>query len=139
MGNPGPVLQIREMEDVMIRECTKQDQEFLETYMDQDEGCRRYLNIFADAENKALVYADIENEVCKAIYFYLENSMTVYSRENVIDNDFLEQLFSHFIPESVTGLKENLKIVQWLLPDYVLEELEDTGEWGRLLHPGSKG
>lgn len=123
----------------MIRECTKQDRECLEIYMEPDESCGKYLKIFADTENDEIVYADIENDVCRAVYVYQENRMTVYSRENMIDNDFLEQLFSHFIPESVTGLQENLKIVRWLLPDYVQEEIEDTRGWGRLLRPEVKG
>ena len=83
----------------------------------------------------------------------LHKNLLLYSKENKVDIDFLEQMIFMAAPDCVVGRKDNVNIVSWLLTDYhfkqpdMIPEIVDAegkttpcfeakeayaGEWGYL-------
>lgn len=44
---------------------------------------------------------DIEEEQCKGVYLMIYKNVLLYSKENQVEIDFLEQMLSVLVPEMV--------------------------------------
>ena len=87
------------------------------------------------------------------MYLWFHKNLLLYSKENNVDIDFLEQMIFMAAPDCVVGRKDNVNIVSWLLTDYhfkqsdMIPEIVDAevkttpcfaakeayaGEWGYL-------
>ena len=74
------------------------------------------------------VYMDIEEEQCKGVYLMIYKNVLLYSKENQVEIDFLEQMLSVLVPEMVIGRKDNVNIVSWLLTDYRMDTVDQIPE-----------
>ena len=105
----------------MIRECTETDREILGGYLEEDSYGQAILHLideFGFEQKFQSVYMDIEEEQCKGVYLMIYKNVLLYSKENQVEIDFLEQMLSVLVPEMVIGRKDNVNIVSWLLTDY---------------------
>ena len=120
----------------MIRECTQEDIEMITSYLKDEPYGRMILtavNEFGFQERFQTVYIDVTNtesgEVkLNGVYLFLYRSIILFSKENHVDIDFLEQWMGISAPDKVAGREDNVNIVSWLLTDYNME----TG----VTHPG---
>lgn len=115
----------------MIRECTEADREQLEKYLEEDAYGQAILCLireFGVDKKFQSVYMDQEEEACKGVYLMIYKTLLLYSRENQVAIDFLEQMISVFVPEMVIGRKDNVNIVSWLLTDYRLDTVNKIPE-----------
>lgn len=114
----------------MIRLCTPDDMESVEKYL-KDEPYGKVIltlvNAFGFDKQFQTVYVDITgsgeedpNKV-KAVYIWLYHNLLLFSKENQIDINFLEQMMGIEAPDMVAGRKDNINIVSWLLTDYNME------------------
>ena len=55
-------------------------------------------------------------------------NVLLYSKENQVEIDFLEQMLSVLVPEMVIGRKDNVNIVSWLLTDYRMDTVDQIPE-----------
>lgn len=62
-----------------------------------------------------------EPEQITGVFLFLDRSFLVYSRENQVEIDFLEEVFGIQPPDLVAGRKDNVNIVSWLLTDYEMK------------------
>ena len=152
----------------MIRVCTINDKEILEKYLQEEPYAgailaaieefgfdEKFQTVYLDSEKRNL---DTEGEqeteeTVKGVYLWFHKNLLLYSKENKVDIDFLEQMIFMAAPDCVVGRKDNVNIVSWLLTDYhfkksdmihelVYEEGKTTpcfeakeeyaGEWGYL-------
>ena len=58
----------------------------------------------------------------------LYKNVLLYSKENQVEIDFLEQMLSVLVPEMVIGRKDNVNIVSWLLTDYRMDTVDQIPE-----------
>ena len=108
----------------MIRECTETDREILESYLEEDsygQAIFHLIDEFGFEQKFQSVYMDIEEEQCKGVYLMIYKNVLLYSKENQVEIDFLEQMLSVLVPEMVIGRKDNVNIVS-------LQERENIGE-----------
>ena len=99
----------------MIRECTETDREILESYLEEDsygQAIFHLIDEFGFEQKFQSVYMDIEEEQCKGVYLMIYKNVLLYSKENQVEIDFLEQMLSVLVPEMVIGRKDNVNIVQ---------------------------
>lgn len=115
----------------MIRECTESDREILESYLGVEaygKAILELVNEFGFDKKFQSVYIDMEEESCKGVYLTIYKTLLLYSKENQVEIDFLEQLLSVLVPEMVTGRKDNVNIVSWLLTDYRMDTMKQMPE-----------
>lgn len=115
----------------MIRECTESDREILESYLSGEAYGKAILDLvneFGFNQKFQSVYIDMEEENCKGVYLTIYKTLLLYSKENQVEIDFLEQLLSVLVPEMVTGRKDNVNIVSWLLTDYRMDTMKQMPE-----------
>lgn len=55
-------------------------------------------------------------------------NVLLYSKENQVEIDFLEQMLSVLVPEMVIGRKDNVNIVSWILTDYRMDTVDQIPE-----------
>ena len=152
----------------MIRVCTINDKEILEKYLQEEPYAgailaaieefgfdEKFQTVYLDSEKRNL---DTEGEqeteeTVKGVYLWFHKNLLLYSKENKVDIDFLEQMIFMAAPDCVVGRKDNVIIVSWLLTDYhfkqsdMIPEIVDAegkttpcfaakeayaGEWGYL-------
>lgn len=127
----------------MIRVCTINDKEILEKYLQGEPYAGAILAAigqFGFDEKFQTVYLDAEKrshdtkeekeaeegqeteETVKGVYLWFHKNLLLYSRENQVDIDFLEQMIFMAAPDCVAGRKDNVNIVSWLLTDYHFEQ-----------------
>lgn len=127
----------------MIRVCTINDKEILEKYLQGEPYAGAILAAvgqFGFDEKFQTVYLDAEKrshdteeekeaeegqeteETVKGVYLWFHKNLLLYSRENQVDIDFLEQMIFMTAPDCVAGRKDNVNIVSWLLTDYHFEQ-----------------
>ncbi len=129
----------------MIRLCTEADKEPLTDYLKDEPYGRaiaaaiegfgldaRFQTVYLDEALKE--EGECEKEI-RGVYLWMYNNLLLYSKENQIEIDFLEQMMGIQAPERVAGRKDNVDIVSWLLTDYHMETgktlPEITGENGK--------
>lgn len=115
----------------MIRECTEADREQLENYLAKDVYGQAILELvkkFGFDEKYQSVYIDQEEETCKGVYLTIYKTLFLYSDENQVAIDFLEQMIAVLVPEMVIGRKDNVNIVSWLLTDYRMDSVNKIPE-----------
>lgn len=111
----------------MIRECTVSDMEMVRKYLGGEPYGRAVLAAiekYGFDERFQTVYVDVEGEVCRGVYLWLYRNLLLYSEENKVEVDFLEQMFGIMAPDRVAGRKDNVNIASWLLTDYNMEETQ---------------
>lgn len=64
----------------------------------------------------------------KGVYLMIYKNVLLYSKENQVEIDFLEQMLSVLVPEMVIGRKDNVNIVSWLLTDYRMDTVDQIPE-----------
>lgn len=121
----------------MIRVCTINDKERLEKYLQEEPYARAIfaaIEKFGFDEKFQTVYLDTEKcshdteegqaaeETIKGVYLWFYKNLLLYSKENKVDIDFLEQMIFMAAPDCVAGRKDNVNIVSWLLTDYHFEQ-----------------
>lgn len=109
----------------MIRECTNEDMEMLSEYLSGEDYGRVILaamEAYGFSERFQTAYVDVKNGKCDGVYLWLHGNLLLYSRDNQVGIDFLEQMFGIEPPELVAGRKDNVNIVSWLLTDYYRAE-----------------
>ena len=115
----------------MIRECTETDREILGGYLEEDSSGQAIFHLideFGFEQKFQSVYMDIEEEQCKGVYLMIYKNVLLYSKENQVEIDFLEQMLSVLVPEMVIGRKDNVNIVSWLLTDYRMDTVDQIPE-----------
>ena len=115
----------------MIRECTETDREMLGGYLEEDsygQAIFHLIDEFGFEQKFQSVYMDIEEEQCKGVYLMNYKNVLLYSKENQVEIDFLEQMLSVLVPEMVIGRKDNVNIVSWLLTDYRMDTVDQIPE-----------
>ena len=113
----------------MIRECTETDREILVGYLEEDsygQAIFHLIDEFGFEQKFQSVYMDIEEEQCKGVYLMIYKNVLLYSKENQVEIDFLEQMLSVLVPEMVIGRKDNVNIVSWLLTDYRMDTVDQS-------------
>ena len=86
----------------MIRECTETDREILVGYLEEDsygQAIFHLIDEFGFEQKFQSVYMDIEEEQCKGVYLMIYKNVLLYSKENQVEIDFLEQMLSVLVPE----------------------------------------
>ena len=114
----------------MIRVCTINDKE---KYLQEEPYAgailaaieefgfdEKFQTVYLDSEKRNL---DTEGEqeteeTVKGVYLWFHKNLLLYSKENKVDIDFLEQMIFMAAPDCVVGRKDNVNIVSWLLTDY---------------------
>ncbi len=152
----------------MIRVCTINDKEILEKYLQEEPYAGAILaaieefgynekfqtvNLDSEKRNRETEGEQETEETVKGVYLWFHKNLLLYSKENKVDIDFLEQMIFMAAPDCVVGRKDNVNIVSWLLTDYhfkqsdMIPEIVDAegkttpcfaakeayaGEWGYL-------
>lgn len=109
----------------MIRECTTSDLDMVREYLEAEPYGRAVLaalETYGFDEKFQTVYVDVEGETCRGVYLWLYRNLLLYCKDNKVEIDFLEQMFGIMAPDCVTGRKDNVNIISWLLSDYNMEE-----------------
>ena len=119
----------------MIRVCTINDKEILEKYLQEEPYAgailaaieefgfdEKFQTVYLDSEKRNL---DTEGEqeteeTVKGVYLWFHKNLLLYSKENKVDIDFLEQMIFMAAPDCVVGRKDNVKILWWFLRFYFL-------------------
>lgn len=109
----------------MVRECTEEDRALVIEYLKQEAVYNTFMLAdiadFGFEEVFQTVYVDEEPEGIKGVYLCFYQNFLLYCREHEVNMPFLEQLFSVFAPDVIMGKTEDMRKVQWILPDYTLE------------------
>lgn len=110
----------------MVNICDKDMKPSLLSYLKEEAVYNTFL--LADIENYGFdkefqtVYADLEEGKIKGVYLKFYNNFIVYSKEDQVDEGFLEQWFRNWKPEVVMGKAGTVKKMCQLLPDYHYKE-----------------
>ena len=122
----------------MIRVCAINDKEILEKYLQEEPYAgailaaieefgfdEKFQTVYLDSEKRNL---DTEGEqeteeTVKGVYLWFHKNLLLYSKENKVDIDFLEQMIFMAAPDCVVGRKDNVNIVSWLLTEKRLRVL----------------
>jgi hypothetical protein len=127
----------------MIRVCTINDKELLARYLQEEPYGKAVLSaieqfgfdekfqtVYLDAEKHPSDSAEekAEEETVKGVYLWFHKNLILYSKDNTVDIDFLEQMIFMAAPDCVAGRKDNVNIVSWLLTDYVFEQSDGIPE-----------
>lgn len=109
----------------MVRECTGDDRKLLFEYLKQEAVYNTFILAdiadFGFDEVFQTVYVDEEPDGIKGVYLCFYKNFLLYCRNNEVNMPFLEQLFSVYTPDVVMGKTEDVRKIQWILPDYTLE------------------
>lgn len=113
----------------MIRVCSEKDKEKVENYLSEEpygRAIKTAIDCFGFDRLFQTVYADeapeAEGGEIRGIYLWYGKNLFLYSKENQIAIDFLEQTMGIEVPEIILGREDNVKIVSWLLTDYRLKK-----------------
>ena len=102
----------------MIRVCAINDKEILEKYLQEEpyaEAILAAIEEFGFDEKFQTVYLDSEKrnldtegeqeteETVKGVYLWFHKNLLLYSKENKVDIDFLEQMIFMAAPDCVLG------------------------------------
>ena len=117
----------------MIRECREEDREILSAYLSEEPYGRAIMALvekYGFDSSFQTVYVDMavngENERhVDGVYLWFYHSLILSCRQNQVAIDFLEQMFGIVTPDIITGRKDNVNIVSWLLTDYLSETAEE--------------
>lgn len=119
----------------MIRVCSEKDKEKLRSYlMDEPYGrtIQSAVDRFGFDRLFQTVYVDeapsAEGGSIKGVYLWYGKNLFLYSKENQIAIDFLEQTMGIEAPEVIFGKKDNINIVSWLLTDYEIRTVNGFPE-----------
>lgn len=149
----------------MIREYTEKDKELVKEYLSADPHGRAIfaaVEAYGNEERFQTVYIDVEGVGSEegislaGVYLCLYRNLLLYSSQNQVQVDFLEQMFPVLGPDVVVGRKDNVNIAGWLLTDYeqktqgempvirddkgeaveCFDGVDVAGEWAVLLRQG---
>lgn len=120
----------------MIRECNENDRQLLTDYLKNEPYGKAILeavNAYGFDSAGQTVYIDMpaaqENGgntgIPKGVYLWIYRNLLLYSADNQINIDFLEQMTGAVSPDLVVGRKDNVNIVSWLLTDYQTETADN--------------
>lgn len=119
----------------MIRVCSEKDKEKLERYLDGEPYGRAINNAirrFGFDRLFQTVYIDeappAEGGNIVGVYLWYGKNLFLYSKENQIAIDFLEQTMGIEVPEVILGKKDNVNVVSWLLTDYEMRTVNGFPE-----------
>lgn len=116
----------------MIRECNENDRQLLKDYLKNEPYGKAILeavNVYGFDNAGQTVYIDMpavkenggKSEIPKGVYLWIDRNLLLYSADNQVNIDFVEQMTGVVSPEVVAGRKDNVNIVSWLLSDYQME------------------
>lgn len=112
----------------MLRICMTSDMEMLREYLAKEVYGKPILHAvetYGFDEMFQTVYADVENGICRGVYLWIYNNLFLYCDTNQVDIDFLEQMAGIRTPNTVSGRKDNVNVVSWLLTDYTKKEQDN--------------
>ena len=108
----------------MIIQCREKDREMLVDFLEEDAEYNapviRELESCSFDEKQHLVYAEVEKEECVGVYLCScgSRNLMISCREHCVNVDFLEQFFGMYLPDTVTGKPDDVRVAGWLLTDY---------------------
>lgn len=109
----------------MIKICAAGDQERLAEYLKEEPYGRAIaaaIEKYGFEKNFQTVYAGVKKtdgeEEITGVFLFLNRALILFSRENQVEIDFLEEIFGIQQPDLVAGRMDNVNIVSWLLTDY---------------------
>lgn len=109
----------------MVRECTEKDRNLLMEYLREEAVYNTFLLAdiadFGFDETFQTVYIDEEQGEVKGVYLCFYANFLLYCKKNEVNTEFLEQLFSMYVPDVIMGNTEDVRKVQWVLSDYAME------------------
>ena len=108
----------------MIIQCREKDREMLLAFLEEDAEYNapviRELESCSFDEKQHLVYAEVEKEECVGVYLCScgSRNLMISCREHCVNVDFLELFFGMYLPDTVTGKPDDVRVAGWLLTDY---------------------
>lgn len=103
----------------MVRECTGKDRVLLMDYLREEAVYNTFLLAdiadFGFDETFQTVYLDEEEGKIKGVYLSFYQNFLLYCKENEVNAEFLQELFSGQIPDVIMGKVEDVRKVQDVL------------------------
>lgn len=110
----------------MVIRCGEEMREKLLRYLEEETVYNTFLladicNFGFDKEFQT-VYAEVEAGDILGVYLTFYQNLIIYSKKDLINVEFLSELFTCWAPSVVMGKFSNVKAVEELLPDFQMEE-----------------
>lgn len=106
----------------MVRECTREDRDVVIRYLEEEAVANTFMLAdiadFGFDKQFQTVYMDEEQGTIKGVYLCFYQNFLLYCKNHEVNIDFVEQLFSMYLPDVIMGNVEDVRQVGWALTDY---------------------